>query len=118
MRLFISMALAGVCMFAGTASHTADCDEIRFKRGESSAVVTGAAPADAVVCLRFRAGAGQSVRLSVQSDYDQVAFSVAGLVDNQTEYAFTSKKQPYDVLIHQTMKAVSPVDYRLMLSID
>ena len=112
------MALAGACMFAGTASHAADCDEIRFKRGESSAVVTGAAPAEAVACWRFRAGAGQSVRLTVESDYDRVAFSIEGLVDNRAEYAFTSKQQAYDVLVHQTMRAVSPADYRLTLSID
>lgn len=117
MRL-IPMAFAGVCMFAGTVSHAADCKEIRFKRGESSAVVTGAAPAEDVACLRFRAGDGQSVRLSVQSVHDWVAFSIPGLVDNRAEYAFTSKKQPYDILIHQTMRAVSPVDYRLTLSID
>lgn len=118
MRFFISMTFAGVCMFAGPISHAAECDEIRFKQGESSAVVMGEAPAEGNACLRFRAGAGQNVRLSIQSVYDQAAFSIVGLEDNQMEYAFISKKQSYDLLIHQTMRAISPVNYRLTLSID
>ena len=47
-----------------------------------------------------------------------MAFSIVGLVDNRIEYTFTSQKQPYDILIHQTMKATSPVNYRLTISTD
>ncbi|MEW3780783.1 hypothetical protein QOZ23_04640 [Pseudomonas aeruginosa] len=114
----LPVLFAAACAATGAASHAADCAEIRFKRGERSAVVTDAAPADGSACWRFRAGDGQAVRLSVTSEHDQVAFSVAGLVDDRADYAFTSKKQPYTVQVHQTMRAVSPVPYSLTLSID
>ena len=115
---FTPVLFAVACTFVGTVSHADECPEIHFKRGAHSAVVKGMAPADDSACWRFRAGAGQTVRLSVTSDHEQVAFSLLGLADNRTDYAFTSKKQPYDVLIHQTMRAVDPVPYTLTLSID
>jgi len=108
---------AGACLAMAAGAASAACRAIRFDPGATSATVQGSAPAEGVECLRFGAGNGQTVQLSVKSPHDQVAFSIDGVTDNRDQFSFKSRKQNYDVLMHQTMKAVAPVRYELTLSI-
>lgn len=100
------------------ASAAADCRDIRFQRGSTAAEITGTAPAESSECLRFAAGKGQTVRLTLASKSGDVAFSVVGVADNRTELQFTSERKTYEVRIHQTSKSLAPEDYSLSLSIE
>lgn len=93
------------------------CRNIKFERGASSAQVQGMAPAEAADCLRFSTGDGQDVQLSVRSARDAVAFTIDGVADGRDSLRFRSTKKTYELLVFQTMKAVTPVKYELSLAI-
>jgi hypothetical protein len=94
------------------------CTPIQFKRGTSSITLNGKAPAEDVQCLKFRTNRGQTVDLSIQSGNGNVAFSISKLVDNRDHYQFISEKKTYEILIHQTLRAIAPESYTLTLSIN
>ncbi|MBS0429634.1 MAG: hypothetical protein JSR41_20325 [Proteobacteria bacterium] len=102
---------------AWTATASAACRSISFERGASSALVRGVAPAEGIDCLRFGAGQGQDVQMSVRSVRDQVAFSVDGVADDRDNLRFRSTKKTYEVRVFQTMRAAAPVPYEFSLSI-
>lgn len=113
-----SVVLAAV--FAATAHGGmafAACTSIRFERGANSAQVRGMAPAEGFDCLRFGSGDGQDVQLSVRSERDAVAFSVVGGADDRDSIRFRSAKKTYEVRVFQTMKAATPMQYELSLTI-
>ncbi len=110
-------AVAVLLSLPGIASAATACRLIEFQNGSSTAQVRGVAPADGVECLRFSAGRGQNVQVSVKSVRDQVAFSIEGLIDDRVQHTFTSQKKSYELLVFQTMKAMAPVKYVLTLSI-
>lgn len=109
------LALALLAAQAATAS--AACRSVSFERGASSALVRGTAPADGTDCLRFGAGNGQDVQMSVRSVRDQVAFSVDGVADDRDSLRFRSTKKTYEVRVFQTTRAAAPVAYEFSLSI-
>lgn len=93
------------------------CAPIQFKKGTSSITLNGQAPAEDVQCLKFRTNRGQTVDLSIESGNGNVAFSISKLVDNRDHYQFISEKKNYEILIHQTLRAIAPESYTLTLSI-
>ena len=113
--LRLALAAGLLALQAGAAS--AACRNIQFERGASSAVVRGMAPAEGFDCLRFGAGNGQDVQVSVKSAHDAVAFGIEGIVDNNDRVRFRSVKKTYELRVHQTMRAVTPVPYELSLAI-
>lgn len=112
-----TVAAALLMGFPGPAGAEPVCKVIQFQRGATSAQVHGVAPAADAECLRFGAGRGQRVEVSVQSARDQVVFSIDGLVDARTQHRFTSEKKDYRLRVAQLMRAVAPVPYVLTLSI-
>lgn len=88
---------------AQPATASAACRSISFERGASSALVRGVAPADGINCLRFGAGNGQDVQMSVRSVRDQVAFSVDGVADDRDNLRFRSTKKTYEIRVFQTV---------------
>jgi len=115
-RKSLALTLAVAAAMTAQASAAA-CRSIRFERGASSAQVRGTAPAEGFDCLRFGAGNGQDVQVSVRSARDQVAFTIDGVVDDRDSFRFRSSKKTYELRVHQTMKAVAPVPYELSLAI-
>ncbi len=116
-RLGLQCVAFGLALLPLAAAADPPCKTISFKPGASSAEIRGEAPAEGVQCLRFGVGKGQTVRVSVKSPQKQVAFTIDGLVDNREKYQFTSEQKTYDLLMHQTFNAVTPVGYVLTLSI-
>ena len=115
---FVPMAAAlAFALGAASAAVQEQCRTIKFERGASSADVRGTAPADGVDCLRFSTGDGQNVQLSVSSAGNAVAFTVDGVADGRDSHQFRSTRTTYEVSVFQTMKAVSPVNYVLKLTI-
>lgn len=120
----VTLTLRGTCLLALTVAAagqtgiaSGECRAIRFERGANSAEVHGVAPADGSDCLRFSAGDGQDVQLSVRSAGDVVAFSIVGVADDRNSLRFRSTKKSYEVRAFQTMKAATPVKYDLSLMI-
>ena len=92
----LASALALAVLLTATA-HAEQCETIRFKRGESSGIVRGMAPANDVVCYQMSTGAGQKASLAIEGN--NCIFSIDGVVDAQDRYSFTTEKKTYRIRV-------------------
>ena len=107
--------VAAMLTVAAGVTFAEECREIRFQRGQHSGRVQGVAPPDDVVCYRMATGAGQTANLKLKGR--NVIFSIAGVVDGQNTYSFTTEKKTYSVYVGQLMRSVREEPFSLTVSI-
>ena len=61
----IIIVLFTVLFSAFNIAYAAECETIRFRKGESSGTVRGIAPAEDIVCYKMTTGQGQTATLRV-----------------------------------------------------
>lgn len=93
------------------------CKNIQFKPGTSSIVLSGTVPPEGGDCYLFSTRAGQTVKASIESEYDNVAFSIMDVAEVVAEHEFKSKKATYQIGVGPLFRSVTPENYELTLSI-
>ena len=110
-----AVCLLGLLALPGLA-RGAPCTPIRFAKGHSSAVITGKAPVDDVVCYTLATGAGQHARLKILTGANTV-FSIDGLVDAQDNYSFTTAHKSYEITVGQLNRATEAEAFSLEVGV-
>ena len=116
MRVLAGSVLVFLLVAAPAAAADDACTPIRFDKGAAETTLTGAAPAEGVVCytLAVSAGAAAVVRLLGTKN---VMVAVEGVGDGQTEIAFTARRGTYRIEVSQLMRALEPEPFRLFVSV-
>jgi len=105
-----------VALFWTQPAAAQSCTEIRFARGASSADITGAAPADGVLCYSFATGAGQQARVRVLEGRN-TAFSIEGLADARDDLDFRTEAKTYRMRVFQLMRSARDEPFRIRVSV-
>lgn len=112
----IALLLVFSSMFSSALADE-PCKSIQFKPGTSSIVLSGTVPPEGGDCYLFSTRSGQTVKASIESEHDNVIFSILEVVDAVTEHEFKSKKTTYEIRVGQLFRSVTPESYQLTLSI-
>jgi hypothetical protein len=116
-RLFTSLILAFILSnLLVTTAWAEDCETIRFQRGHSSAVVEGVAPPDSALCYQITTAAGQTVDIAISGV--NMMFSIAGVIEVQDKYRFTTEKKTYQIYVGQLMRSVTDESFTLNIAIE
>lgn len=100
------------------AASASECQSIVFLPGAVSANIRETVQPDELQCFRFATRRGQTVRLRLTSKSGNVAMSIDGVADNRERIEFTSEKKTYELVVHQTLRSVSPDEYTLSVAIE
>lgn len=93
-----------------------DCTPIRFEPSTTSAVITGQAPAEDILCYSLTTLSGQTATLELLEG-SNVMFGIRGLVEAQDHYSFTTERKTYLIVVSQLMRSVTDQPFRLSLSV-
>ncbi len=94
-----------------------NCTPIKFKKGTSSATVTGTVGSDdSFPCYTLATGKGQTATLVFTRTNGNMAFSIYDLVDDRDHYTFKTAAKTYKFVVFQLMRA-TPDPFALMVSI-
>lgn len=105
----------GLPMLITTSAYAQSCEPIQFDRGAYSGTVEGVAPPDGTLCYTVATGAGQRAKVAVAGR--NVMFSIAGVVDAQDAYHFTTEQKTYRILVGQLMRSVTEEPFTLTVSV-
>jgi len=103
-------------MLAVTTAWAEDCETIRFQRGHSSAAIEGVAPPDSALCYQITTAAGQTVDIAISGV--NMMFSIAGVIEVQDKYRFTTEKKTYQIYVGQLMRSVTDESFTLNIAIE
>ena len=119
MRLLFSLAALYACQAVFSAQAAAECTEIRFTPGTSSAEIAGEAPSNDALCFTIRTAAGQDARIQVL-DGSNTIVSVLGVPDAEArqDIAFTTQARKYEIRVGQLMRAIEPQPFRMLVSVE
>lgn len=97
----ITLAAIGLTATFDTAHAQKPCATIEFQSGQSAAIVNGEAPAETPYsCFILNGEAHKSATINVTKPSQNVAFNIAGLVDNQASYSFKTEGKPYHIEVY------------------
>lgn len=88
------------------------CTPIKFPTGKDTAVLSGLAPADDVICYSLDADIGQKFALKVLRG-DNTFFSVVDLPDAENDFTFTAQRTMYEIDIGQLSRARRQEKFRI-----
>ena len=94
-----------------------NCQAIRFKAGKYSATVKAMAPAEGVRCYTLATGAGQTATFRIRSENGNIAFSIDGVVDAQTDYRFKTKRKTYRMVVFHVIRAPASAPFTMSVSV-
>lgn len=103
-------------MLAVTTAQAEKCETIRFQRGHSSAAVEGVAPPDSALCYQITTAAGQTADIAISGV--NMMFSIAGVIEVQDKYRFTTEKRTYRITVGQLMRSVTDEPFTLTIAIE
>jgi formylglycine-generating enzyme required for sulfatase activity len=108
----LALALVASVAFVSPSAAQENCKPITFPAGKDTAILTGSAPVDDVICYQLDAQVGQKFSLKVQRG-DNTIFSVVGVQDAQDSFTFTAQKTSYEIDVGQLMRARGPEKFRV-----
>lgn len=94
-----------------------DCTPVRFDPGTSSAVIGDLAPAEGVRCFSLSVRPGQRAHVGIVEGDAGVAVTVSDVADNRRSVDFVTEAERYELYVHQTFRAPSPVPFRLLVQV-
>jgi formylglycine-generating enzyme required for sulfatase activity len=108
----LALALVASLAFVSPSAAQANCKAITFPAGKDTAILTGSAPVDDVICYQLDAQVGQKFSLKVLRG-DNTIFGIIDLQDAVDEFTFTAQKTNYEIHVGQLMRARGPEKFRI-----
>jgi len=110
---FACLALAGLLL--PNWAQAAECELLQIQAGATTAVASGEAPPDDVLCIELKTEPGHSYTLEL-AEGRNVIFSIEGVVEAQDRHRFVADAPSYKVEVGQLMRAATAEPFRLQVS--
>jgi hypothetical protein len=113
-----SLFAAALSLLVPVLSQTSlACTQVQFEKGSNSATLNGMVGSDEPFpCYYLSAEAGQTASFWFNHENGNTAFSIAGVVDNKTNYTFKTEAKTYTFLVFQMMQA-KPASFSLHVGV-
>jgi len=115
-RIIIFALVFILSILAVTTVQAENCETIQFQRGHSSATVEGIAPPDGALCYQITTAAGQTADIVISGV--NMMFSIAGVIEVQDKYRFTTEQKTYRITVGQLMRSVTDEPFTLNIAIE
>lgn len=117
-RLPASILFAAVTAMAAVPALAQDCSPIRFDPGTSGTIIQGVVPTDGQVCYSLSVRPGQQAHVGIVGGAANVAVTVTDVGDNRRSFDFVTEQSYYELIVHQTMRAVAPDPFSMQVRVD
>jgi hypothetical protein len=109
--------LLGLLAMASTGHAQVGCTALQITPGAAAAIVSGRAPSDEpFACYTVSGIAGKTVTIALTRPKQDVAFNVAGLVDDRESYSFRTDAKTCRIDVYTVSRGPRATPFTMQVS--